>query len=489
MKPNGPEINKNIVDNEQIFFEDKTSQFKNNLALLDAFIIIVSMLISILYYSITNEYDNNVRFLPNASILPIMLLLFSYFLYKFKGYKTPRDSSSIKYFIAVTKSVFMSFGVVLLLLYVTKIEYISLDILKLFVCLAWPFLFIDRLIFYLLYRKSVFSGKNKIEVVIIGTGKRAKTLSEKMLEKSKWGINIVGYLDVDPALVGGKINGREVLGTLANIHDILKSHVVDEVIIAIPRAMISNMDRIVSACEEEGVRIRMMADFFDVNMARIRLVEIGNIPLMTLDPVAHDEMKLLLKRILDFLVTLMSMPLILPVMAIVAVAIRVDSPGPVFFTQKRVGKNKRIFKMYKFRSMVAGSEEMMKNLEHMNEAKGPIFKIAKDPRITKVGHFIRKTSLDELPQLFNVLLGEMSLVGPRPMSLRDVDLFDKGIQRKRFSMKPGLTCLWQISGRSNLPFEKWLELDLKYIETWSLLDDFNILLKTIPVVIKGSGAV
>src|SRR5262249_51216049 len=153
---------------------------------------------------------------------------------------------------------------------------------------------------------------------------------------------------------------------------------------------------------------------------------------------------------------------------IVAIAIKLDSPGPIFFMQERIGLKKRRFKMLKFRSMVQGADRMQAQLEHLNEAQGPIFKVANDPRITRVGWWLRRSSLDELPQIFHVLLGQMSLVGPRPMSTRDVDRFDEGIQRKRFSVKPGLTCLWQISGRSRLPFSEWLRLDLYYIEHWSL---------------------
>ena len=171
------------------------------------------------------------------------------------------------------------------------------------------------------------------------------------------------------------------------------------------------------------------------------------------------------------------------------VLIKLDSEGPVFFVQQRVGLRKRLFPMFKFRSMVVDAEAKLKEIEHLNEADGPIFKIAKDPRVTRIGGFMRKTSLDELPQLINVLMGHMALVGPRPMSVRDVELFERGIQRRRFSVRPGLTCLWQISGRSNLPFEKWLELDLAYIDNWSLGLDFKILFKTIPVILKGDGAV
>jgi lipopolysaccharide/colanic/teichoic acid biosynthesis glycosyltransferase len=176
-------------------------------------------------------------------------------------------------------------------------------------------------------------------------------------------------------------------------------------------------------------------------------------------------------------------------MAVIAVAIRLDSPGPIFFRQERVGLGKRRFRMLKFRTMVEGSDQLQAQLEHLNEAQGPVFKIANDPRITRVGRILRRTSLDEIPQLLQVIRGDMSLVGPRPLPLRDVNLFDQSIQRRRFSVRPGLTCLWQISGRSNLDFSKWLELDLLYIENWSLFFDLKILLRTIPAVFRRTGAV
>jgi len=285
------------------------------------------------------------------------------------------------------------------------------------------------------------------------------------------------------------VSGAEVLGVVDDISSVLKNHVIDEVILAIPRAMIPDVEKIAFACEEEGVRFRVMADVFDVQVARMELVEFAGLPLLTLHPVSRDEWKDLLKRVMDFVISAASLPVLLPLTAAIAIAIRLDSPGPVFFIQQRVGLNKRLFPMLKFRTMIDGSDRMQKEYEHMNEAKGPIFKITNDPRITRVGGFLRRKSLDELPQIFNVIRGEMSLVGPRPMSIRDVDLFDKGIQRKRFSVKPGITCLWQVSGRSLLPFSKWLELDLYYITHWSLKMDLKILLKTIPVVLRGTGAV
>jgi len=339
------------------------------------------------------------------------------------------------------------------------------------------------------FRKSIQKGENFLKVLIIGTGARAKRLTKALRQNQEWGIDIVGYLDTDVSMVGSPVLDFLVIGTVADISAILKRHVIDEVMLAIPRTMIDDVGAIAYACEEEGVRFRFMADMFDLELARMSLVELDDIPLLTLEPVAQDELKLIVKRILDLTFTLVSMPLILPLIGIIAIVIKLESPSPVFYIQERVGLKKRLFPMYKFRSMYQGADDKLKDLEDLNEAEGPIFKMTNDPRVTRVGRILRRTSLDELPQLFNVVSGEMSLVGPRPMSIRDVDLFDKGIQRKRFSVKPGLTCLWQISGRSNLPFSKWLELDLDYIDNWSLFLDLKILFKTLPAVIKGHGAV
>jgi len=344
-------------------------------------------------------------------------------------------------------------------------------------CLRWYFI------------RSLKKGANFLRVLIIGTGERAKECLKELSNRSEWGIEIIGYLDPDCDRVGQYIMDTPVIGTIDDITDCLKSSVVDEIIIAIPRSMLKDVEHIAEACEEEGIKLRFMADLFNLQVARISLIQIGKIPLLTLEPVAQDEIKLLVKRCYDLILVLLTMPIILLITGIIAIAIKLDSPGPVFFVQQRVGLKKRLFPMPKFRSMIQDAEEKMKEIEHLNEAEGPIFKIANDPRVTRVGRFLRKTSLDELPQLFNVLKGQMSLVGPRPMSIRDVDLFDKGIQRKRFSVKPGITCIWQISGRSNLPFETWIELDLQYIENWTLWLDVKILFKTIPAVLLSKGAV
>jgi exopolysaccharide biosynthesis polyprenyl glycosylphosphotransferase len=338
------------------------------------------------------------------------------------------------------------------------------------------------------FDKDKKNKENFVRVLIVGSGRRARMLADQLQAELEWGVSIVGFLDPEGRCAGRR-KDDEILGHVTEISRILQANVVDEVIVAVPRAMVGDVQAIVDACQEEGVKLRFMADLYDFNAARLHLVSIKGIPLLTFEPVAMSDNSLIAKRIFDILIVLAAAPLLIPLFAIIALGIKIDSPGPVFFTQERVGLHKRRFRMYKFRSMVPDAEALMKDLEHLNEVQGPNFKIRNDPRVTRIGRFLRKSSLDELPQLINVLCGDMSLVGPRPMSLRDVERFDKGIQRKRFSARPGLTCIWQISGRSDLDFDHWLKLDLDYIDHSSFWLDLKILFRTIPSVLKGSGAV
>lgn len=470
-------------------FDEKSREISRLLFLLD---ILLTLLVLLLVIRVRQYLGLDSRStLPGyVALLPIIGVPLGFFLRKFGAYQGLRVVSLVKYTYMVVKAFLISLTILVGILFFLKVTFVSRAFLLEFTLLCIIVLVVVRggLIWWY-FRRSVQKGENYLKVLIIGTGRRAKHLTEMLNRHNEWGIHILGYLDTDASHVGEYILGGKVLGTVHDIEKILTSRVVDEVILAVPRSSLSYMEEIVNACEEQAVRFRFMADVFDLQVARMRMVEMDGIPLLTFDPVAQNEDKLLIKRLMDLILVLSVMPMVLPVMALIALAIKLDDGGPIFFVQERVGLRKRLFPMLKFRSMVMDAEARIKEIEHLNEAQGPNFKITNDPRITRVGKFIRKTSLDELPQLLNVIRGHMSLVGPRPMSKRDVELFDKGIQRKRFSVKPGLTCIWQISGRSNLSFEKWLELDLKYIDEWNLWVDLKILFKTIPVVLKGSGAV
>lgn len=432
--------------------------------------------------------EEDMYLLSHLFLVPLLLAFVTGFVSYFGGYKSPHRFTLSGYSWALVRAMALTVGVVLAILFFMRIQNVSRLVILIFS--VTEFLVLVGIRFFVLqyYRKSIRSGRNLLHVLVIGSRDRARELTRALRKQSLWGVEIIGYLDPDPNSVGGDVDGIPIIGSVDNITECLKNNVVDEVIIAIPRSLLTDVEPLVEACEEEGIPLRFMADVFNVQVARISLIQAGNIPLLTLEPVAQDENQLFLKRMFDIIVTLLGMPLVLPIMAITAILIKLDSPGPIFFVQQRVGLRKHLFPMFKFRSMHVDAEAELEKIEHLNEAEGPIFKITNDPRITRVGRFIRKTSIDELPQLFNVLRGEMSLVGPRPMSIRDVDRFDKGIQRKRFSVKPGITCLWQISGRSNLPFDKWLELDLRYIENWSFTLDLKILLKTPAAVLTADGA-
>lgn len=468
-------------------FDRQSQQLRGVTMLLDVSLTVFVFLLSY-WLRIAFVGGSRPELLPHVALLPIIAPMWVFLLTFFDAYRSPHAISRLEYGWAVTRGVGTGVVLLLALLFLLKIRYVSRAIVVMFAGLDIVALIGIRLGTVWYFRRSLQKGANIRRVLVIGAGSRARRLAETLIRNSEWGIHIVGHLDPDPTRLGRRVFGSPVIGTIDSISSVLKNHVIDEVILAVPRAMIPDVEKIARACEEEGIRFLLMADVFDVDVARMSLVQLGAIPLLTFEPVFREEWKLLVKRVLDLTLGLLMVPVLIPLMGLVALAIKLDSTGPVFFVQERVGMNKRRFRMLKFRTMVDGSDRMQAQLDHLNEAEAPIFKIANDPRITRVGRFLRRTSLDELPQIVNVIKAEMSLVGPRPMSLRDVDLFDRGIQRKRFSVKPGLTCLWQISGRSQLPFSKWLELDLSYIEQWSLGLDVKILFKTIPAVLKGTGA-
>ena len=337
--------------------------------------------------------------------------------------------------------------------------------------------------------------ENYTKILIVGSGPRAHDVVGRMQRAAEWGTQIIGFIDphggpsqIEAGHLNGYAEGLKIKH-VSEVQQILSENVVDEVVIALPRKYLSDVQELARICEAEGVCIKFAADIFDIEPADVRMSTLEGLPLLEFYPVAQNLNMLIVKRIFDLIATIAATPLLIPLFAIVALAVRLDSKGPVFFSQTRIGLNKRPFRMFKFRSMYEDAEARLAEIEHLNEASGPNFKIANDPRVTRVGKFIRKTSLDELPQLINVFMGQMSLVGPRPMSVRDVNYFDKSAQRRRFSVRPGVTCTWQISGRSNLSFDEWLALDLSYIDNWKFTDDLVILLKTIPSVLKGSGAV
>lgn len=329
-------------------------------------------------------------------------------------------------------------------------------------------------------------GHNVKSLLIVGGGARGRAFAKHIRRRHDLGYRILGYVDNDP----GYTNGTRYLGTIEDLPRLMSTEIIDEVTIALPiKSHYSQIERVVGLLEEQGITAHVLSDLFPQKLARAHSVDFDGMPIVTLGSVPPFSWRTEAKRLMDLSVSLIMLFASAPVLLAAAIAIKLDSTGPIFFIQERVGFNKRRFRMIKFRTMAVDAEARMKELEHLNEKQGtPIFKIKNDPRITRVGRWLRKTSIDELPQVLNVLFGDMSIVGPRPLSVRDATRMEEAWQKRRFSVKPGLTCLWQVSGRSNLSFEQWMQLDLEYIDRWSLGLDASILLRTIPAIVLARGA-
>ena len=333
-------------------------------------------------------------------------------------------------------------------------------------------------------------GRNLREMVVVGTNARALRFARRIESRPELGYRIAGFVDVPWRGLGMfQQTGYRLVSDFSSFPRFLREQVVDEVVIALPmESSYGQAARIAGLCEEQGIIVRMLSDLFNLRLAHSRAEEFEGVPVTTLATGSPDGWPHFCKRALDIVVSLAAMVAFSPVFLLASIVVKLTSKGPALFCQERVGLDKRRFCLYKFRTMVANAPERQWEVERLNEAVGPVFKIKDDPRLTRAGRFLRKTSIDELPQLFNVLKGDMSLVGPRPLPVRDYQGFHQDWQRRRFSVRPGITCLWQVNGRSGIPFEKWMELDMEYIDQWSLGLDIKILAKTIPAVLKGSGA-
>ncbi len=324
-------------------------------------------------------------------------------------------------------------------------------------------------------------------VVIVGTGDTAINFADSLRRHSPWAVDVLGFVQLPGEVADPR--ARPQLGFVGSLAGLLDRQPVDEVVFAVQGKQPEIFKDAIAACDERGVDVILSLPSQYPSSGTVEVANLSgfDFPMLGLRRVPTDEARLAVKRALDIVGCGIGLLLAAPIIIGTALAVKFTSDGPVLFGQVRAGRNGRKFTMYKFRSMVVDAEKLRAKLEHLNEMDGPVFKIKHDPRITKVGRFIRKTSIDELPQLFNVLVGDMSLVGPRPPLPSEVEQYEPW-QRRRLSVKPGLTGLWQVSGRNQVDFDEWMQLDLRYIDTWSLWLDIKIILKTVPVVLFHKGA-
>lgn len=429
-------------------------------------------------------------------LLPVFLFMWGSLLYYFGMYNTSRLWSIPESLGSILKAAIVGFIIFGSYVFILRMQE---DISRLFIgfifITAAILLSFEKIVLVLIIRilsKMDMSFKSALvafrRILIVGTGKRSSDFIELIKNNPGWNIRIVGLLDMDIAKKGVRINGQEVIGTLNDIPHLIQNNVIDEIVFIVPRSWLNKIEDIMLYCENAGLKVHLAVNLFDLKFSRAKQTDLHGFPLLVFENTPEKLEHLFIKRLFDFFVSGFALIILIPVFMIIAIGIKITSEGPVFYKQLRCGLYGRKFMFYKFRTMVKDAESRLKDLLIYNEMSGPVFKMMNDPRVTGIGKWLRKFSLDELPQLWNVLKGDMSLVGPRPPLPHEVENYDN-CQRRRLSMRPGITCLWQISGRNKIvDFNEWMKLDLEYIDNWSLWLDVKTLFKTIPVVFSGLGA-
>jgi len=396
--------------------------------------------------------------------------------------------SSLGGMLRQTAPLFLISGFLLFAFFVFTTRYLEMAVMiTLVMIVTWCFFLADRLLLVLFLRKGMRQEEVLNHLLIVGTGRRAVETARTFSRHREWPVRVVGFLSDQSEEVGGTKEGLPILGGIEDLPKVLTTTVVDSVLVSETIRELVVLRQIAALCDLAGVDFTLNSSLVSGKPKAPFLERYDQTNLLVYKFVDPAPFKLFVKRLLDLTAASCLIVALIPLWIVVPLLIYLDSPGPILFAQERVGKNGRRFRMWKFRSMIPDADRMKASLAHLNEMDGPVFKIKDDPRITKVGRFIRKTSIDELPQLFNVLLGSMSLVGPRPPVPGEVAQYGLW-QKKRLSVKPGITCLWQISGRNEIKFDEWMRLDRQYIDNWSLSLDLQILIKTVGVVLLRKGA-
>ncbi len=457
---------------------------------LDLFIVALSFFTAVklrrnLSFAPLEPFEGGVR--DYLWILAIVLFLWHHLLYFFRVYISYRGKPVKQVISAVIKANVTGLIMVGFLMFFLNEYLVHRTLILLFFLVCSTALVVEKLILFSVLRRLRRSNKNLKYALIIGTGKRAIQLLDLFKAAKGVGFQVAGLLGDDPGKVGERMKGVEIVGVSSDLPRILRQSVVDEVFIAISLRHMESIRKMILDCEQFGINARITALIYNPVKASIYIDEILDIPFITFTTTPLKIYQLYIKNVFDVVGALGLLILLAPVFLAIAFLIKLGSRGPVFYIQERTGVNGRMFTMVKFRSMFPNAENLRSEMEGMNDMSGPVFKIKQDPRVTRVGRFLRRTSLDELPQLFNVLKRDMSLIGPRPLPVYEADRIS-GTARRRLSMKPGMTGSWQVNGRSDVDFNGWMKLDLAYIDGWSLWLDCKILAKTMIAMITGKGA-
>ncbi|WP_027358836.1 sugar transferase [Desulforegula conservatrix] len=464
--------------------------------LLDIFITCISFILAVITKKVAYS-DHYAGFSSETySFLILLIIIIWYIVFTWApNYIYSDELGWLDILTNTLKIVVISATILSTIFYLLKIEGISRFIIVTFLFYDVLLLCISKLFIVKISKKRGFVTDNKKHIIIVGTKERAVDLIKGIEEKTPNDYEILGCLDTGTNNIGKSIvNGYKIIGCIHDLEKHLIENIVDEIVFAIPLRIIENADLYIATAEDMGVHVRIIPDWqlhylmYEPDIATIKFKNLAGTPTMSLHMTTPNEGALFLKSLFDFVASIIILLICSPFFLITSIAIKLSSPGPVFFKQERLGLHGRKFHVYKFRTMVENAEELKDSLKDKNESDGPVFKIKQDPRIIPyIGAFLRKTNLDELPQLINVLKREMSLVGPRPPITSEVNSYEIW-HRRRLSMKPGITCLWQIAkNRNDISFDNWIKLDLKYIDSWSIILDFKILVMTFNTVFLRSG--
>lgn len=468
----------------------------NTLKVFDVALVTLSFWIATIVVAYSDKRVSLAEFLSirvrlsNCLIFATLLLVW-HALFRACGlYRSKRSSTIEAGLVEASKAVALSTACLALGAALVPIAMVTAPFLILFWAVGTVFIGISRVAFRRTLDKILRRGRNIRHVLIVGTNFRAIEFARKIEAEPERGYRILGFADDDwPEMFEFVMSGYQLVCSYAQLPEFLRRNVVDEVAMYLPlRTFYHRASEVARLCEQHGILMRFDGDIFSLKKEGVVRKEPDEEYYLGDQHAVLAWWPMVLKRLLDIVFASLLLFLIAPFLVAIAVLIRVTSDGPAFYLQERVGLNKRRFLMYKFRTMIPNAEKMIEQLEQFNEVSGPVFKIKDDPRITPIGKILRRASIDEVPQLLNVLKGDMSLVGPRPLPVRDYEGFNEDWQRRRFSVRPGITCLWQIKGRSSLSFNQWMNLDLQYLDEWSLWLDLKILIMTIPAVLKGTGA-
>jgi len=408
----------------------------------------------------------------------------------FGSYRSRRLSSRRSEVLDVLKATSVGTLIVLVAAAVFRIEIATLAFLTTFWVASSGLLVGSRLVLRDVLGSVRLRGRNLRHLLIVGTNPRTFAFARQIDARPELGYRIIGFVDEERE--GPE---DEYLARYGRVCDFggfpafLRTHVVDEVVVSLPvKSLYGQAARIVEVCEEQGIVVRFVSSIFDNRLGHSQVDQFADYPVVTVSTGPMYGLTIGVKRAIDVCASAFLLVVLAPLAGVVIAAIRLTSPGPAHFVQERLGLNKRPFRLYKFRTMVVGAESRRADLQPQSDVDGPVFKMRHDPRVTPLGRWLRRTSLDELPQLVNVLKGDMSLVGPRPLPVSDYAGFSEDWHRRRFSVRPGMTCLWQVHGRSDASFERWMALDMEYIDSWSLRLDLRILASTVSAVLRQTGA-